>query len=95
MSRCLFVLTTLFAAVRGHGAMVHPRSRNSIDYAEVPDDPSKGIHNTGAHVCSSLTGAKCENGQAQYWYSQGCFIGCDECDHKSGRRQTGIALPQS
>ena len=25
-----------------------------------------------------------------YWYSQGCFIGCDECDHKSGRRQIDL-----
>ena len=23
-------------------------------------------------------------------YSQGCFIGCPECDHKSGRRQTDL-----
>ena len=23
-------------------------------------------------------------------YSQGCFIGCDECDNKSGRRQTDL-----
>ena len=72
------------------GAMVHPRSRNSIDWAEVPDDRSKGIHNTGAHVCSNLTGGPCNNGQSQYWYSQGCFIGCSECDHKSGRRQTDL-----
>lgn len=70
--------------------MVHPRSRNTIDWEEVPDKPSKGIHNTGAHICSNITGAPCNNGQAQYWYSQGCFIGCDECDHKSGRRQTDL-----
>ena len=25
-----------------------------------------------------------------YWYSQGCFIGCPSCDHKSGRRQTDL-----
>ena len=87
----LVILLGLFVAtVDGHGAIVHPRSRNSIDWSEVPDDPSKGIHNTGAHVCSNLTGAPCNNGQAQYWYSQGCFIGCKECDHKSGRRQTDL-----
>lgn len=86
----IYSISLLFVAVHGHGAMVHPRSRNSIDWAEVPDDPSKGIHNTGSHICSNLTGAPCNNGQAQYWYSQGCFVGCDACDHESGRRQTDL-----
>ena len=71
-------MLALVVVVHGHGAMVHPRSRNSIDWEEVPDDPHRGIHNTGAHICSNLTGAACNNGQSQYWYSQGCFIGCDE-----------------
>jgi len=86
----IYSISLLFVAVHGHGAMVHPRSRNSIDWAEVPDDPSKGLHNTGSHICSNLTGAPCNNGQAQYWYSQGCFVGCDACDHESGRRQTDL-----
>jgi len=86
----IYSISLLFVAVHGHGAMVHPRSRNSIDWAEVPDDQSKGIHNTGSHICSNLTGAPCNNGQAQYWYSQGCFVGCDACDHESGRRQTDL-----
>ena len=30
------------------------------------------------------------NGQASFWYSQGCFIGCPTCDHTSGRRQTDL-----
>lgn len=93
MTRVVFLVCTvslLVVTIHGHGAMVHPRSRNSIDWQEVPDDPSKGIHNTGEHICSNITGAPCNNGQAQYWYSQGCFIGCDECDHKSGRRQTDL-----
>jgi hypothetical protein len=40
--------------------------------------------------CANITGEKCENGQAAFYYSQGCFIGCDECDHMSGRRQTDL-----
>jgi hypothetical protein len=42
------MLTAMIAAllaaplVQGHGAMVHPRSRNSIDFPEVKNDPSKG-----------------------------------------------------
>jgi len=35
-------------------------------------------------------GAPCHNGQASFWYSQGCFIGCPTCDHASGRRQTDL-----
>lgn len=73
----------------GHGAMVEPRSRNSVDWTEVTNNASKGIHNTW-QVCSNLTGEKCNNGQAVYWYSQGCFIGCPTCDHRSGRRQTDL-----
>ena len=37
-----------------------------------------------------MTGAECNTGQSAYWYSQGCFIGCPECDHVSGRRQTDL-----
>ena len=32
----------------------------------------------------------CVTGQASFWYSQGCFIGCPTCDHLSGRRQTDL-----
>jgi len=87
LMRLLAVIATPLVAA--HGAMVTPRSRNSVDWTEVKDDPSKGIHNVWA-VCSNITGAPCNNGQSTYWYSQGCFIGCDECDHKSGRRQTDL-----
>ena len=83
------ILLLLTPHVKAHGAMVTPRSRNTIDYEEIHDDPSKGIHNVW-QVCSNVTGAPCNNGQAVYWYSQGCFIGCKECDHKSGRRQTDL-----
>ena len=40
--------------------------------------------------CTNITGDSCHNGQATFWYSQGCFIGCAECDHKSGRRQIDL-----
>ena len=39
---------------------------------------------------SRSQGDKCENGQAAFWYSQGCFIGCDKCDQASGRRQVDL-----
>lgn len=66
--------------VDGHGAMVSPRSRNSIDY----------LVDVNTARCANLTGDECNNGQAAFWYSQGCFIGCPECDHKSGRQQVDL-----
>ena len=70
----------LVAACSGHGSLVHPRPRNSIDY----------LASVNEQTCANITGDKCENGQASFWYSQGCFIGCPECDHASGRRQTDL-----
>jgi len=40
--------------------------------------------------CANATGDDCNNGQAAFYYSQGCFIGCKECDHMSGRRQIDL-----
>ena len=48
------------------------------------------IHLSGILAFICVAGDACNNGQAQYWYSQGCFIGCKECDHKSGRRQIDL-----
>ena len=62
------------------GAMVQPRTRNSIDW-------SVGVN---TQRCSNITGDECHNGQAAFWYSQGCFIGCPTCDNASGRRQVDL-----
>ena len=82
-----FFFGALPSIVSGHGALVTPRSRNSIDYLvgiNVPKDwPTDGD-------CTNITGQGCFNGQAPFWYSQGCFIGCPECDHLSGRVQADI-----
>jgi hypothetical protein len=75
------LLLVQLPGITAHGAIVSPRSRNSIDYLV----PISGIDS-----CRNLTGAPCENGQAAHWYSQGCFIGCPSCDHESGRRQTDL-----
>lgn len=88
------VATAYLTTAAAHGALVHPRSRNSIDFDQVNCDgntdhcssPGKG------NGCVNYTHPTepCFNGQASFWYSQGCFIGCPECDHKSGRRQTDL-----
>merc|ERR1719273_1169161 len=76
-----FILSTWFVnVVYGHGAIVSPRSRNSIDY----------LVDVNTQRCANITGEDCNNGQAAFYYSQGCFIGCPTCDHQSGRRQVDL-----
>ena len=75
------LLLALLPAAAAHGQLVNPRSRNSIDYLLNMTDctPPTPDGDPCIHNCSNLTGAPCVNGQASYWYSQGCFIGCPEC----------------
>lgn len=80
-------ILTLVAGAAGHGSMVSPRSRNSVDYLAGVNVPA---HWTSDRECTNITGGPCNNGQAAFWYSQGCFIGCPECDHMSGRRQIDL-----
>jgi hypothetical protein len=66
----------------GHGSMLKPRARNSVDFlVNVNDRETR---------CVNSTGANCSQGQAAFWYSQGCFIGCGKCDHTSGRSQVDL-----
>lgn len=76
-----------FFGAAGHGALVSPRSRNSVDYLVGVNVPA---HWTSDRECTNITGGPCNNGQAAFWYSQGCFIGCPKCDHLSGRRQVDL-----
>ena len=67
--RLVLGLSTLVLGVAGHGAVTFPRPRNAID-AETE---------YGAECYSSANpGGK--NGQACYWFNNGCSIGCDHCD---------------
>ena len=75
------LLAHAIVAVSAHGAIVSPRSRNSVDYLA-------GV--TGIDNCHNSSGKTCENGQAAHWYSQGCTIGCPTCDHVSGRQQIDL-----
>ena len=57
------VLAALATGAAGHGAMVHPRSRNSIDAFVVPPAEQKGYGFKGS--CANITGAPCHNGQVR------------------------------
>ena len=86
----------LLASAAGHGALISPRSRNSVDYLVGQNDPDPDVNRTDPATgrvvwCVNASGFEsCENGQAAFWYSQGCFIGCPACDHRSGRAQTDL-----
>mmetsp|Transcript_88930 Transcript_88930/g.167600 ORF Transcript_88930/g.167600 Transcript_88930/m.167600 type:complete len:381 (-) Transcript_88930:57-1199(-) len=81
------ILFELFVGVMSHGAMVSPRTRNSVDYLVGVNVPA---HWPADRDCVNITGGPCNNGQAAFWYNQGCFIGCPSCDHLSGRRQIDL-----
>jgi hypothetical protein len=83
-------LALLPAVAFSHGGLITPRSRNSWDYTVNVNAPSNYQSNKD---CTNISGADpgdCRNGQAGFYYSQGCSIGCAECDHVSGRVQTDI-----
>eukprot|EP00928_Gymnodinium_smaydae_P057979 TRINITY_DN41202_c0_g1_i1.p1 TRINITY_DN41202_c0_g1~~TRINITY_DN41202_c0_g1_i1.p1 ORF type:complete len:381 (+),score=39.91 TRINITY_DN41202_c0_g1_i1:46-1188(+) len=82
-----FFLASSAVGVAGHGAVISPRSRNSVDFLVGVNVPA---HWPSDRECTNITGGPCNNGQAAFWYSQGCFIGCPECDHLSGRIQKDL-----
>jgi len=81
----VFVALGALALCNGHGAIVLPRSRNAVDH-----DASFKWHPAQAPCTCSNGTEGCSNGQACYWYNQGCFIGCPTCDNLSGRAQYDI-----
>ena len=60
-----FGLSALAVCVAGHGAVTFPRARNAID-AE-----SKVVGGD----CYSSANPGSKNGQACFWFSNGCSIG--------------------
>jgi len=86
-------LSVCIATVAAHGELVWPTSRNAVDSDEVncpQGDSCNSKVKGGGCVNVTHPGESCLNGQAAFWYSQGCFIGCPTCDHISGRRQTDL-----
>jgi len=83
------MLLCLVSGAAGHGAMVAPLSRNAIDRFLHADVNASGRHLQHCG-CANATTGKCRNGQACFWYSQGCTIGCPSCDNVTGRMQTDL-----
>ena len=74
----LAAVALLHALAAGHGAIVTPRSRNSVDWLVGVNSPKDWPADWECTNVSS-NGFGCYNGQAAFYYSQGCFIGCKEC----------------
>jgi hypothetical protein len=87
--RACFLLIALPTVTRAHSAMTIPEPRNAVDSDEKPwggpvphplpfepwcPFPSKAAASTDDR---NISGA---NGQACFWFSNGCAIGCGECD---------------
>jgi hypothetical protein len=86
----LLLATTTPPPCAGHGAIVHPPSRNAIDSSI---EPWKSFTAFEGQFCSGQYEGPCwcpttdasgklsgASGQACWWFSNGCSIGCPTCD---------------
>ena len=80
----------LFSSLaKGHGSMIIPPSRNSLDAS--PGMPWAGGKHpaTGTiepYTCKCNNGTSpCNNGQACFWFSQGVSVGCKHADGNGTR----------
>lgn len=81
------VLVVFAGRAAGHGAMVYPRPRNSIDAFVVPPAEQKGFGFKGS--CANITGAPCRNGQSAFWFvAPALFLltGLCVCEHRTTLR---------
>merc|ERR1712166_1327030 len=81
-------LMVFVAGVQGHGSMLMPLSRNSID-AETPawsDGKHPATGGIEPYNCRCTNGTDiCNNGQSCFWFSNGCTPGCKACDGNGNR----------
>jgi hypothetical protein len=90
----LSVASVLATTAFGHGAVTLPKPRQAIDHTlppwngPVPDPIPFTNPNWCAHPEANSTdkrGLSGSNGQACFWFNNGCDIGCDKCDGTSGQ----------
>ena len=82
------VLCAFPSDVESHGSMVMPAPRNAID-SQLPAWSGGKHPMTGSiqpYNCRCANGTdECNSGQACFWFSQGCSIGCQSCDGNGTR----------
>ena len=79
------LLATLVARAAAHGAVSWPRPRNAIDHEDAAAQANATYPYRG-QACPSPDGPGRTTGvlgQACFWFSNGCAIGCASCDGKS------------
>jgi len=88
----LSMLAALVAGAHGHGALSTPRPRNSIDGSVAPWNGSVPDKVPFLFWCAvpdaqsgDPRGVSGANGQACFWFSNGCDISCEECDGSTGQ----------
>lgn len=81
-------------AVSAHASMIMPPPRNAIDselepWKSAAGQPLSRWPKTGwiePYGCECVNGTSdCAPGQACFWFSQGCTIGCSKCDGNGAR----------
>lgn len=80
----IIYLLSLFDNIYSHGAVVYPKPRNSIDSNLSPWSGKVPSHIPGVDGWCPVSLEKNilsgRNGQACFWFSNGCSIGCKTCD---------------
>jgi len=91
-------MSALIETVLCHGSVLYPPTRNAIDSTLPPwkgatigpnndrQFPQTGHWKYMPFGCDCSNGTSlCESGQGCFWFSQGCTIGCEECDGNGER----------
>lgn len=98
--RTIVVVLASVRSAHGHGQMISPAPRNSIDKdlplfagnGHFPQTNGKPGCTQDMQVCGCWCNngtSACESGQSCFWFSDGCTIGCDSCvswpNHRASR----------
>jgi len=91
----------LFATASSHASVIMPPSRNAVD--SEPGTPWSGDHHSNrpetgwmmpyGSACTNGT-SECRSGQAAFWFSQGCGIGCKACNGNGSRIPNADNCPE-
>lgn len=89
MKATLLVALCLVAGAAGHGSMIMPPSRNSVDASPGMawadgKHPETGLIEPYTCKCSNGTDV-CNNGQSCFWFTQGASVGCKSADGNGTR----------
>jgi lytic starch monooxygenase len=89
------VVAGLLPSTAGHGSLIVPPPRNSVDRSlpdwrggkHTPSSPNApGMPTIEPFGCDCVNGTEaCESAQSCFWFSNGCTIGCSHCTGNGSR----------